>query len=91
MPILNPPPTEVPSALATNDEVRAYISTLNTAVYQMWVVLNNLVNEPQNGYTDFANLTETRTLDVSSTNLTEVANVLGTLAKDLKDKDLIGE
>lgn len=43
----------------------------------------------QTGYTTFANLTPDRTLDVTSTTLVEVANVLGTLIEDLKAKGLI--
>jgi len=43
----------------------------------------------QTGYAGFANLSTDRTLDADSTTVDEMADVLGTLIEDLKDKGVI--
>lgn len=41
------------------------------------------------GYSDFANLVSDRTCDADATTVEEVADILGTLIKDLKDAGIV--
>lgn len=49
----------------------------------------NLMQSVDSGWTEFSNLTTTRTLDADATTVAELADVLGTLIEKLKTAGII--
>lgn len=80
--IPDPPTTGLPA------EWLRYFEDLSKAVRQ----INDRITPGNNRslpFTEFANLTDTRTLDADATTTDELADVLGTLIKVLKGTQII--